>query len=114
MTYKGYRSVIDDQLPGKPDLVFPKKRVLIFVDGCFWHGCPKCNKHAGLTEESWVSKIRGNVVRDRNVTKQLSDAGWTVFRIPEHEVNTKAALAMTIDRLIALLEAAPPAGAQSG
>ena len=58
-------------LPGNPDMVLPRKRMVIFVDGCFWHGCPRCRKHEGLNDVSWVNKIAGNVERDRRVTAEL-------------------------------------------
>lgn len=105
-THEGYRSIKGQRLPGKPDLILPRKRTVIFVDGCFWHGCPKCRKHAGLRGEFWVNKIRTNRERDRRVTRDLTDAGWTVIRVPEHDVRTKVALAETIDRLTAWIQAA--------
>ena len=107
-THEGYRSIKGQRLPGKPDLILPRKRTVIFVDGCFWHGCPKCRKHAGLRGEFWVNKIRTNRERDRRVTKELMDAGWTVIRIPEHDVRTKAALAETIERVTVLMQAESP------
>ena len=105
-THDGYKSVSGQRLTGSPDMIFPRKRVLIFVDGCFWHGCPQCRKHEGLRGKSWVNKISANRERDLRVTRQLTDAGWTVFRIPEHDVRTKAALAETIDRLVPVIHAA--------
>ena len=88
-------------------MIFPRKRISVFVDGCFWHGCPQCGKHDGLKGQFWVNKISANRDRDLRVTRQLTDAGWTVFRIPEHDVRTKAALAETIDRLVPVIRAAP-------
>ncbi len=107
-THEGYKSVKDERLPGNPDMVFPRRRIVIFVDGCFWHGCPECRKHSGLSGEFWVNKISANRERDLRFTKELADAGWTVFRIPEHDVRTKTALALTIDRLVPLICGAPP------
>ena len=106
-THEGYKSVSGTRLPGNPDIVLPRKRMVIFVDGCFWHGCPKCRKHDGLNGEFWVNKIAGNRARDRRVTSELEREGWTVLRIPEHDVNTKAALSETVDRLVPLIRAAP-------
>ena len=106
-THEGYRSVRGTKLPGNPDMVLPRKRMVILVDGCFWHGCPQCRKHEGLNGESWVNKIAGNIERDRRVTAELEGEGWTVLRVPEHDVNTKAALAETVNRLVTLIRAAP-------
>ncbi len=89
-------------------MVLPRKRMAIFVDGCFWHGCPQCRKHEGLNGESWVKKIAGNRERDLRVTAELEDEGWTVLRIPEHDIDTKAGLSETVDRLVPLIQAAPP------
>lgn len=107
-THKGYRAVTGRKLPGDPDIVFSRKRITLFVDGCFWHGCPACQKHKGLKGPFWVNKINANRERDLRVTKTLTDAGWTVLRIPEHDVRTKKALAETIDRLIPIIQASSP------
>ena len=107
-THEGYRAVTGKKLPGKPDIVFPRKRIVIFVDGCFWHGCPSCRKHEGLRGQFWVNKINANRERDLRVTKALTDADWTVLRIPEHDVRTKRALAETIDRLVSIIQASSP------
>ena len=110
-THDGYRSVRGTGLPGNPDLVLPRKRIAIFVDGCFWHGCPQCRKHEGLNEESWVNKIEGNRARDRRVTDELEGEGWTVLRIPEHDIAPKSALPETVDRVASLIRAASPESA---
>ena len=111
LTAGGYKSKYGKILPGQPDIVFPRKRVVIFVDGCFWHGCSQCGKHEGLSDESWVDKIAGTIARDRRVSAELEDEGWTVLRVPEHDVNTKPALLETVDRLASLIRATPPGGA---
>ena len=91
-THEGYKSVKGTRLPGNPDMVLPGKRMVIFVDGCFWHGCPQCGKHEGLTEESWVNKIAGNVERDGRVTAELEDRRLDGASHPrarhQHEVGT--------------------------
>ena len=89
-------------------MVLPGKRIAVFVDGCFWHGCPQCRKHEGLRDESWVNKIAGNRARDRRVTAELEAEGWTVLRVPEHDINTKSGLSETVDRLVSLIQATPP------
>ena len=106
-THDGYRAVSGKRLLGKPDMVFPRKRVVIFVDGCFWHGCADCNKSSKLSGRFWTEKIATNQERDQRVTASLQTEGWTVLRIPEHDVRTKAALAQTIERLVALLLSNP-------
>ena len=84
-------------------MIFTRKRIVIFVDGCFWHGCQTCKKSDGLTEVFWIEKIDGNRERDRRVTAELEREDWKVLRIPEHDVRTKAALIRTVDRLLPLL-----------
>jgi DNA mismatch endonuclease (patch repair protein) len=71
---------------GKPDFVFNKQKLAIFVDGCFWHQCPF---HATLprhNQEFWLKKLTANVERDREVTEHLQQRGWNVMRIWEHEL----------------------------
>ncbi len=106
-TGEGFASCTGSKLAGKPDLVLPRKRVVIFVDGCFWHGCQECRKHDGLHRQSWIDKIAGNVERDRRVTTELQRQGWTVLRIPEHDLNTKARLSHTVDELATKIHGAP-------
>ena len=107
LTCRGYKNKYGKALLGQPDIVFPRKKVVIFVDGCFWHGCPQCRKHEGLNGEFWVNKIAGNRARDRRVTAELEGDGWTVLRIPEHDVRTKPALSATTSRLVPLIRAMP-------
>lgn len=99
LTADGYRSRYGENLVGKPDLVFPRKRVVVFVDGCFWHGCQKCRGVPRQSGEFWANKIEANVKRDQHVTTQLQDEGWTVIRVPEHDVRMRAALRETVTRL---------------
>ena len=70
-------------LTGKPDFVFPKERLAIFVDGCFWHGCPRCYIKPKQNAKFWREKIGGNIKRDRKVSRQLRADGWSVCRIWE-------------------------------
>jgi DNA mismatch endonuclease (patch repair protein) len=70
---------------GKPDFVFRRERVVVFVDGCFWHGCPR-PKHAPLPKNRadwWATKLARNKERDRLVTRTLRAAGWRVVRVWE-------------------------------
>ena len=97
---------------GNPDFVFPRQRVAVFVDGCFWHGCPihsnparwlkKSSMKADSTSCSsrlrgespsartgrafWTNKLRANIARDRFVTRQLRRQGWTLLRVWEHQL----------------------------
>ena len=81
---RGYR--IHYNLPGKPDIVFTKKKTAIFIDGCFWHKCPVCFQEPETRKEFWMKKIRSNVERDKKINKQLKNEGWTVLRFWEHDV----------------------------
>ncbi len=82
---RGYR-LHRSSLPGKPDLAFGKDRVAVFVDGCFWHGCPECYRRPKNNAEYWSAKLERNQTRDRLVSKELRSLGWAVIRIWEHEV----------------------------
>jgi DNA mismatch endonuclease (patch repair protein) len=81
---RGYR--IHYNLPGKPDVVFTKKKIAIFIDGCFWHKCPVCFQEPETRKEFWMKKIQSNVDRDKKVNELLKDLGWKVIRIWEHEI----------------------------
>ena len=74
---------------GRPDFMFRKERVVIFVDGCFWHGCPKHSNMPANNREFWLKKLTGNKGRDRLVTRTLRKSGWGVVRIWEHELTRK-------------------------
>jgi DNA mismatch endonuclease (patch repair protein) len=67
------------------DILFPSIKIAIFVDGCFWHGCPIHGTQAKANAQFWKEKIERNKERDIDTTKQLENAGWTVIRIWEHE-----------------------------
>ena len=71
---------------GRPDLVFPGSRVVVYVDGCFWHGCPFHYLAPRTRRPFWASKLVKNVERDRHQTLGLEERGWTVIRVWEHEV----------------------------
>ena len=77
---------------GKPDFVFPKEKVAVFVDGCFWHGHPKRCRMPETNREYWEKKIQRNVERDKTVTRTLQEKGWKVLRIWEHTVSDAATL----------------------
>lgn len=72
-------------IPGRPDFAFPKERLALFVDGCFWHGCPLCARRAPRNNASfWSDKINANKRRDRHVNRELRAQGWRVLRVWEH------------------------------
>jgi DNA mismatch endonuclease (patch repair protein) len=74
---------------GKPDFVFRRERVCVFVDGCFWHGCPMCYRAPRSNLPYWQGKIKRNHARDRHVTRSLKGLGWRVARVWEHELAAK-------------------------
>lgn len=71
---------------GKPDLASRKKKVAVFVDGCFWHKCPKCYRPPKTNKKYWIPKIERNVERDQQITNELEELEWTVMRFWEHEI----------------------------
>lgn len=71
---------------GKPDFVFRRERVVVFVDGCFWHGCPVCGETPASNRHYWPAKIARNRKRDRVVTRSLRARGWKVIRVWECEL----------------------------
>jgi DNA mismatch endonuclease (patch repair protein) len=85
------------------DVVFPGARVAVFVDGCFWHGCPEHGTWPRNNAAFWRRKIEENVRRDRDTNARLEADGWTVLRIWEHESPAEAA-----SRVAAAVDAARP------
>ncbi|MEU5690320.1 very short patch repair endonuclease [Actinosynnema sp. NPDC020468] len=73
------------------DVVFGPAKVAVFVDGCFWHGCPEHGTWPKRNGEFWRTKIETNVARDANTDQVLADAGWLAVRVWEHEDATTAA-----------------------
>lgn len=84
---KGWRR--KQPLLGKPDFVFRKERVVVFVDGCFWHACPRCYHRPGSNQTYWDAKALRNQTRDRVVSNALRKMGWRVLRIWDHELAEK-------------------------
>jgi len=78
------------------DLVFPRARVAVFVDGCFWHRCPRHGEQPVANADYWSEKIGSNVERDRMVDATLGAAGWTVVRVWEHEDMADAACRLAV------------------
>lgn len=83
--FKNYR-INYGPLLGKPDIVFIKKRIAIFLDGCFWHKCSVCFVKPRTRNKFWMKKIKKNLKRDRKVNAGLKKKRWSVIRIQEHAV----------------------------
>jgi DNA mismatch endonuclease (patch repair protein) len=77
-------------LTGKPDFTFRAKRVVVFIDGCFWHGCRIHLRMPSSNRTYWFNKIARNQARDRVVTRELRRAGWRVLRLWEHELRDES------------------------
>lgn len=75
-------------LTGKPDFVFPHFKIAVFIDGCFWHGCPRHCRMPASNINYWNKKIERNKIRDKKITKTLKMKGWAVIRIWEHEIKS--------------------------
>ena len=69
----------------RPDIAFTKRRVAVFIDGCFWHSCPEHGRQPSVNGKYWSPKLAGNVARDRRQTAALQSAGWRVLRFWEHQ-----------------------------
>lgn len=75
----------------RADLVFTRAEVAVFVDGCFWHGCPEHATAPQANEQWWAEKLAANVRRDRDTDTRLAERGWLVVRVWEHEDAEEAA-----------------------
>ncbi|MDX1251869.1 MAG: very short patch repair endonuclease [Gammaproteobacteria bacterium] len=82
-----YRLHCGASLPGKPDIVFVRARLAVFVDGCFWHGCPLHGHTPKSSKEYWLEKLKRNMARDKDTNRKLSELGWQPIRLWEHEIN---------------------------
>lgn len=100
---RGYRYKLHDKtLPGKPDIVLPKLRTVIFVHGCFWHGHKNCKYFVvpKTRTDWWLNKINGNIANDKKHLAQLRKAGWRVINIWECQLKPKKA-EKTLQKLLA-------------
>lgn len=86
----------------KADLVFTRTQVAVFIDGCYWHGCPEHGTRPKANADYWAGKIAGNVARDADTDRRLAQAGWTVLRFWEHQSPVSVAIE------IAALVSPPP------
>ncbi|MDD5320745.1 MAG: very short patch repair endonuclease [Methylococcales bacterium] len=87
-------------LPGKPDFVFRISRLAVFIDGCFWHGCPECQLVPKTNQDYWYEKIHRNKLRDKAVNKELKRRGWRVVRFWEHAMKHPEKVASRMMRII--------------
>lgn len=87
------------RLPGRPDFVFARLGLAIFVDGCFWHGCPRCYLAPTRNAWFWADKVETNKRRDRRVAAALRRAGWRVIRLREHELSGGAGIPKRLRKL---------------
>ena len=84
--YPGYR-LNWKKAPGHPDIAYPGRRIAIFVNGCFWHHCPRCDLPMPKSHyDFWQTKIERNIQRDERKNRELTEAGWTVITIWECEL----------------------------
>lgn len=95
--HAGLRYRVRPDIVGRPDLAFVGRKIAVFVDGCFWHGCQEHYKAPATNVTFWSEKIARNRKRDREVEIALGGLGWTVLRYWEHEV--KGDLASVVDRI---------------
>lgn len=109
LTRRGLRYRVDHkpfpEIKSKPDLVFPRARVAVFVHGCFWHGCPQHARPTKSNTKWWADKIDRNRARDSEVERQLIEAGWRVLTVWEHERPEDAAV--RIEKAVTDRPAAP-------
>lgn len=87
-------------LPGTPDFCWPKHKVALFVDGCFWHGCPYCRRAPKSNTLFWERKLNENLRRDQRVNRKLRRLGWHVLRVRECKITDSR----TVSRIRRMLE----------
>lgn len=90
-------------LVGSPDFAFPKNRVAVFVDGCFWHGCPKHCRMPSSNRKYWKKKIEENMQRDKRTDRQLRARGWKPMRFWEHDLKSTTLNSRKLKRLSAIV-----------
>jgi DNA mismatch endonuclease (patch repair protein) len=111
LRYRVDYAPLRDRLRLRADIVFTRAKVAVFVDGCFWHGCPEHHTVAKTNAEFWATKVTGNRDRDSRTNSTLRDAGWTVLRFWEHEA--PVAVAAAVVDVVQARRSAPSPGAVS-
>lgn len=96
---KGWRTHCR-QIPGRPDFFFPKQKVAIFVDGCFWHACPRCGHCPKTRTEFWQAKLERNKGRDAKTTRKLIRSGVRVLRIWEHSLRDSTSIRQILVKIL--------------
>ena len=101
----GYR-VNWKKAPGRPDIAYPGRKVAIFVNGCFWHRCPRCDLPLPKTHtDFWLKKFNRNIERDARKTKELEDSGWIVITVWECDIRKR--LQSTVARIVEIVNGRP-------
>jgi DNA mismatch endonuclease (patch repair protein) len=85
---------------GKPDFIFPKQHVALFVDGCFWHSCPRHSNLPRNNRAFWRKKLEANRARDTYVSRLLRRQGWAVLRVWEHDLQQPARIVAKLSRYL--------------
>ncbi len=110
----GYRYRVNYPVPGLPrrsiDIAFTRAKVAVFIDGCFWHGCPEHGQVPTANNAWWIAKLDRNRERDVATTAHLGDHGWTVLRIWEHTPPARAYADVTSRLSIGVPDSARPCG----
>ncbi len=89
---------------GKPDFTFRRQRIVVFVDGCFWHACQKHSNMPANNRGFWEKKLSANKLRDRLVTRTLRKQGWFVIRLWEHDLAARGASTSRLEQVIETLK----------
>ena len=95
---RGYR-INSNKISGKPDIYFPKRKLAVFIDGCFWHKCPICFEAPATNTKFWSEKIERNVIRDREVNEALQKSGIKVIRIWGHQIKNPNGLDSIMEKM---------------
>lgn len=110
LTSDGYRRRFDSRILGSPDIILASHGVLIFVDGCFWHGCERCHDFRSSCSIPWQEKIEQTRLRDARIRGKLRGMGWRVWRVWEHDLRRRRDFERSvarIDKRLSLLGRAP-------
>lgn len=91
LRYRVDYAPLPDHRRHRADLVYTKAQIAVFIDGCYWHGCPEHHRQPAANAAYWSAKVSGNRNRDTRVNALLTDAGWTVMKFWEHEDPTAVA-----------------------